>query len=246
MGITNLPLLLIPWFFLCFLAGFHLGVWVQEIFEKLAERRAGGNASAGGTPHRMRGAVSPRMLVTGLSLSFAAFVGMVVHESYTTTAVIPAKGDVPTLGFGSTKHEDGTPVRMGESTTPVRALIKAQAHIGKEEAIFRDSLPGVALHQGEYDLYMDWVYQFGTPAWLRSDMRRQLQAGNYLQACNALLSYRKMTSARQEGPSWVVSRRDAQGRPTRWEFDCSTPGNKVCRGVWTRQAERHQKCMGLQ
>ncbi|MCB4362671.1 lysozyme [Hydrogenophaga taeniospiralis] len=195
---------------------------------------------------RIRGAVSPRMLVTGLSLSFAAFVGMAVHESYTTTAVIPAKGDVPTLGFGSTKHEDGTPVKMGESTTPVRALIKAQAHIGKEEAIFRDSLPGVALHQGEYDLYMDWVYQFGTPAWLRSDMRRQLQAGDYTQACNALLSYRKMTSARNEGPGWVVNRRDAQGRPTRWEFDCSTPGNKVCRGVWTRQAERHQKCMGLQ
>lgn len=196
--------------------------------------------------NRMRGAVSPRMLVAGLSLSFSAFVGMAVHEHYTTSSVIPAKGDVPTLGFGSTKHEDGTPVKMGESTTPVRALIKAQAHIGREEAIFRDSLPGVALHQGEYDLYMDWVYQFGTPAWLRSDMRRQLQAGNYPQACAALLSYRKMTSARNEGPGWVVNRRDAQGRPTRWEFDCSTPGNKVCRGVWTRQAERHQKCMELQ
>ena len=63
---------------------------------------------------------------------------------------------------------------------------------------------------------------------------------------DALLDYRKLTSARQEGPGWTVSRRDAQGKPSRWEFDCSTPGNKVCRGVWTRQLERHQKCMGMQ
>jgi GH24 family phage-related lysozyme (muramidase) len=192
------------------------------------------------------GAVNPRLLVAGLSLSAIGFLGLVTHEGYTDRAIVPTQGDRPTVGFGSTLHETGAPVRLGDTTTPVRALIKAQAHIGKEEAVFRDSLPGVALHQGEYDLYMDFVYQYGTPAWLRSGMRTQLLAGHYPQACNALLDYRKMTSARQEGPGWVVSRRDAQGRPTRWEFDCSTPGNKVCRGVWTRQLERHGKCMELQ
>lgn len=148
--------------------------------------------------------------------------------------------------WDSTFHEDGTPVKMGEATTPVRALIKAQAHISREEAVFRSSLPGVALHQGEYDLYMDWVYQYGTAAWQKSAMRRELVAGNYREACAALLDYRKLTSPRKEGPGWEVNKRDAQGRPIRWEFDCSTPGNKVCRGVWTRQLERHQKCMELQ
>ena len=195
---------------------------------------------------RMRGGVNPRLLVAGLSLSAAALVGLVAREGYTDKATIPTQGDRPTVGFGSTFHEDGSPVKMGDTTTPVRALIKAQAHIGREEAAFRASLPGVALHQGEYDLYMDWVYQYGTGAWLKSSMRRELLAGNYVPACNALLDYRKLTSARQEGPGWVVSKRDAQGRPTRWEFDCSTPGNKVCRGVWTRQQERHAKCMALQ
>jgi GH24 family phage-related lysozyme (muramidase) len=195
---------------------------------------------------RMRGAISPRLLVAGLSLSAAGLVGLVVHENYTGTAVIPTQGDRPTVGFGSTFHEDGSPVKMGDSTTPVRALIKAQAHITKEEVIFRDSLPGVALLQGEYDLYMDWVYQYGTSTWHKSGMRRELLAGNYVGSCNALLDYRKLTSARKEGPGWEVNKRDAQGRPIRWEFDCSTPGNKVCRGVWTRQLERHQKCMGMQ
>ena len=77
-------------------------------------------------------------------------------------------------------------------------------------------------------------------------IRRELLAGNYTAACDALLDYRKLTSARQEGPGWVVSKRDVQGRPTRWEFDCSTPGNKVCRGVWTRQQARYAACMEAQ
>ncbi len=194
----------------------------------------------------MLGSATPRQIVAVMSLSAAGLIGLVVHESYTDKAIVPTQGDRPTVGFGSTIHEDGTPVKMGDTTTPVRALIKAHAHITKDEAAFRASLPGVALHQGEYDIYLSFIYQYGTAAWQKSGMRRELLAGNYVGSCNALLDYRKLTSARQEGPGWTVSRRDAQGKPSRWEFDCSTPGNKVCRGVWTRQLERHQKCMGMQ
>lgn len=164
-----------------------------------------------------------RNLVASLTLSAGAFIGLVSHEGYTDKAVVPTINDRPTIGFGSTIHESGAPVRMGETTTPVRALIKAQAHIAREEQIFRDSLPGVALHQAEYDLYMDWVYQYGTGAWAKSSMRRELQAGNYRAACDALLLYRFSGG-----------------------FDCSTPGNKRCAGVWTRQLERHARCLAAQ
>lgn len=164
-----------------------------------------------------------RIAVAILSLSAAGFVGIVMNEGYTERAVIPTKNDRPTVGLGSTFHEDGTPVKMGDTTTPVRAIIKAQAHISKEEAIFRASLPGVALHQVEYDIFMDWVYQYGTGAWIKSSMRRELLAGNYVAACNALLKY-KFSGG----------------------HDCSVPGNKVCAGVWTRQLERHAKCMAAQ
>ncbi|WP_293222283.1 lysozyme [Ottowia sp.] len=199
-----------------------------------------------GRSQRQRGQGTLRVLVAALSLSAAGFVGLAVHEGYTDRAVVPTQGDRPTVGFGSTFNEDGTPVKPGDTTTPVRALIKAQAHLSREETMFRTSLPGVALSQGEYDLYMDWLYQYGSGAWLKSGMRRELLAGNYRAACDALLDYRKLSSDQKEGPGWVVSRRNAQGQPTRWEFDCSTPGNRVCRGVWTRQLERHKKCMELQ
>ena len=172
---------------------------------------------------RMFGGITLRQSVAVLALSASGLVGLVVKEHYTNTAVIPTQGDRPTVGFGSTFHEDGRPVKMGDTTTPVRALIKAQAHISREEEAFRTSLPGVMLHQSEYDLYMDWVYQYGSGAWQQSTMRRELIAGNYVAACNGLLRYKFSAG-----------------------YDCSTPGNKRCAGVWTRQLERHQKCMDAQ
>lgn len=105
-----------------------------------------------------------RIAVVALSLSAAAFIGLAQHEGYTDRAVIPTQGDVPTVGFGSTVHEDGSRVKMGDRTTPVNALVKAHAHISEEEQRFRASLPGASLTQAEYDLYMDFVYQYGSGA----------------------------------------------------------------------------------
>lgn len=165
----------------------------------------------------------PRVAVAALTLSAAGFLGIVSSENYVGEAMVPTQGDRPTIGFGSTFHEDGTPVRMGEKTTPVRALVIAQAHISREETIFRESLRGASLSQPEFDIYMDWVYQYGTGAWSASSMRRHILAGNYAAACDALLLYRKAAG-----------------------FDCSTPGNKRCYGVWVRQLERHKTCTAAQ
>ena len=79
--------------------------------------------------------IRQRMAVALLSLSAAAFVGIVVDESYTGQAVIPTRNDRPTVGFGSTFHEDGRAVKLGDTTTPVRALVKVQAHVEREEQV---------------------------------------------------------------------------------------------------------------
>jgi len=164
-----------------------------------------------------------RIAVSLLTLSAAGFISLVSSESYTAQAVVPTKGDRPTVGFGSTFNEDGSPVKMGQSTTPVRALVKAQAHIGKEEEIFRKSLDGASLSQAEFDVYMDFVYNYGTGNWDTSAMRKDILAGNYLEACDALLQYKRAAG-----------------------YDCSTPGNKRCWGVWQRQLDRNKKCRAAQ
>lgn len=167
--------------------------------------------------------VNPRIVVAALSLSAAAFIGIATSESYTESAIIPTKLDRPTVGLGSTSYEDGSRVKLGDTIKPVRAIVLAGNHIAKEEAVFRASLPGVKLHQQEYDTYLDWTYQYGSGAWAKSTMRRELLAGNYRAACDALLMYRFSGG-----------------------FDCSTPGNKRCAGVWTRQLKRHAACVAAQ
>lgn len=164
-----------------------------------------------------------RIAVTLLSLSAAGFATWQASEGYTPVAVIPTKGDVPTIGHGSTRYEDGSPVRMGDTITPARAEVLARNLNSHAEKQFAASLPGVKLHQVEFDLYMDFVGQYGIGTWRNGSPRKSLLAGNYVQACNDLLKYRYAAG-----------------------FDCSTPGNKRCAGVWTRQLERHAKCMGAQ
>ncbi|PZP30434.1 MAG: lysozyme [Roseateles depolymerans] len=185
-----------------------------------------------------------RIAIGSLTLSAAALVGLATQEGYTSEAVVPVKGDVPTVGFGSTTHEDGRAVQMGDKTTPVKALQRTLAYTQKAEAGFRACID-VPLTQGEFDVYLDFAYQYGMPTLCASSIATHLRAQRYEQACAALQAYRFMSDD-QPHPGWEVAQRDSTGRPIRWRFDCSTPGNKLCAGVWTRQQRRHARCMAEQ
>ncbi len=168
-----------------------------------------------------------RVAVAALSVSAAAIFGLLGHEGFRAKPYIPTQGDVPTIGYGSTVYEDGSRVTLADPPIDEkRALQIVRNHQNKDEAAFRASLPDVKLTQGEYDLYLDFTYQFGIGNWRSSSMRRYLMREEYVRACNAL-------------PAW----RRQDGR------DCSLPRNwgpKGCKGVWTRQLERQAKCLGEQ
>ncbi len=165
-----------------------------------------------------------RTAVATLALSAAGFAAWIASEGFTPGPVIPTKGDVPTIGHGSTRYEDGRPVKLTDQPiSRKRAEELARNLHSEEEQRFKASLPGVLLTQGEFDVYMDFTGQYGIGNWRGSGMRRHLLAGQYRQACDALLRYRYAAG-----------------------FDCSTPGNRRCPGVWTRQQERHAKCIAEQ
>lgn len=164
-----------------------------------------------------------RIAVGLLTMSLAGIGAWKANEGYTSNAIIPTKGDVPTIGHGSTRYEDGTRVRMGDTITLARADVLARNLIRQDEKQFAASIPGVKLYQEEFDLYMDFVGQYGMGNWRTGSPRRYLLEGNYVGACEALLLYRYAAG-----------------------FDCSTPGNKRCPGVWKRQLERNAKCKAVQ
>lgn len=150
----------------------------------------------------------------------AAFFSIVKNdEGFTAKPVTPVAGDRPTQGHGSTFKPDGTPVKMSDPAISRETADKwLHNDVSKREVAFKNSLKGVKLSQAEYDLYLDFSYQYGTPTFSNSSMLRNLKAGKYRAACDSLLKYK-----------YVAKR------------DCSIRKNN-CYGVWTRQVERHKKC----
>lgn len=118
-----------------------------------------------------------RVTVASLTLSAAALVGLVAHEGYTDKAVIPIPGDVPTVGFGTTEG-----VKMGDKTTPVKALARAYADITKFEGAVKKCVT-VPLHQYEYDAYISLAYNIGTGNFCSSTLVKKLNAQDYEGAC---------------------------------------------------------------
>ncbi|ABO12443.2 lysozyme [Acinetobacter baumannii] len=158
-----------------------------------------------------------------LAASAAFFVGVKNDEGFTSKPVIPVKGDRPTQGHGSTFKPNGSPVKMTDPPiTRATADKWLRNDVAKREVAFKDSLKGVKLSQTEYDLYLDFTYQYGIGAWSGSSMLKNLKLGKYKAACDSLLKWK-----------YVAKR------------DCSIRKNG-CYGVWTRQLERHAKCIGAQ
>lgn len=163
-----------------------------------------------------------RRYVAALSASAALLVGLAVEEGYTDRAVIPVAGDRPTYGFGSTFKLDGAPVQMGDKTNPVEAIQRTLQHIQKDEAGLKKCVTA-PLYQVEYDIMLNFGYQYGIPTLCKSSIVKKANAGDYIGSCKAYLQYKRVNG-----------------------YDCSTPGNKRCWGVWKRSVERYNACMEIQ
>lgn len=166
---------------------------------------------------------STRTAIAVLTLSAAGLVGILSDELFVETAMVPTKNDRPTVGFGSTFRDDGTPVQLGDTIKPVPALKRSLAHIGKDEARLKQCV-AAPLYQGEYDVLVDFSYQYGVAATCASSIVRHANAGNYVASCNAYTLYKYSGG-----------------------YDCSTlvngKPNKRCWGVWARNLARKDRCL---
>lgn len=162
-----------------------------------------------------------KVITTVLFGSLALFTGIKVNEGYTPKPIIPTKGDVPTIGHGTTVYPNGVRVKMSDKgITRQTAEYYLKDHVSKVESQFKASVPNVKLTQTEYDVYVDFIYQYGIGNFNKSSIRSNLLKGNYIQACKSLLKYR-FTAGR----------------------DCAVRSNN-CYGVYTRQLKRYDKCIG--
>lgn len=158
-----------------------------------------------------------RFAIGSLVLSAAAFVGIISREGYTDQVVIPTKGDVPTIGFGTTGG-----VKQGDRTTPVKAAQRALMDVSRFEGAIKSCVK-MPLSQQEYDAYTDLAYNIGPNAFCNSTIVKRVNTGDYAEACAAILMFKYAAG-----------------------YDCSTPGNKRCAGLWTDRKRVYAQCMAAQ
>lgn len=134
-----------------------------------------------------------RTVIASLSLSAAALVGIALLEDYRGAAYLPTRDDVPTLGFGTT---DG--VKLGDTTTPPRALVRLLADANKFEKAVKRCAP-VPMYQYEFDAYVSLTYNIGEGAFCASTLARRLRAGDYEGACKEILRWDKQAGRTLRG-----------------------------------------------
>lgn len=155
--------------------------------------------------------------IAALSLSAAGLIGLVTNEGYRDEAYIPVKGDVPTIGFGSTRD-----VRLGDRTNPVAALMRAHEEVNREYEQALKKCIRVPVFQHEYDVYVDMAYNIGASGFCASTIVKRLNAEDYEGACEAILM-------------WKFYKGN----------DCSKAENsKLCGGIWTRRLRAREECLG--
>lgn len=160
--------------------------------------------------------VAARMSVSVLMVSGSLLASLAGTEGYRETAYVPVKGDVYTIGFGSTSG-----VKKGDRITPERALIRFLDEI---ENVYADGVKKcvkVALYQHEYEAYVRLAYNIGVPAFCRSagpgkppNLIDLINAERYAEACQRIEAFNK------------------------------GPGRKVMPGLVKRRAEERRICEG--
>ena len=126
-----------------------------------------------------------RPAITSLYLSAAVLVGIALEEGFTSKAVIPVPGDVPTIGFGTTEG-----VKKGDVITPERALVRLLGDADKfSEGVKKCA--AVPLYQYEFDAYVSLSYNIGTGAFCNSTLVKKLKTYDYEGACKEILKWNK-------------------------------------------------------
>lgn len=113
-------------------------------------------------------------------------------EALRTRPYMPTANDRPTIGYGSTFYENGTPVKMSDpAITKERAeQLFAWWIDNKCEQPLR-KLVTVPVTQNQWDALVSLVYNIGTGNFADSSVREYLNAKNYAKAADAFLSWNK-------------------------------------------------------
>lgn len=164
-------------------------------------------------PAKGRNRIAAAILAGTLSTGAAglAITKIGGHEGYSEKAIIPVKGDNPTICFGETRG-----IRMGMTRT------RAQCSAMFLEALstFADGIESCVkrpMSDDTYVAFLSLAYNVGVgskahPGFCQSSVVRQFNAGNGRAACDAMLAFNKGGKPRRVLPGLVRRRQEERAQ----------------------------------
>ncbi len=121
-----------------------------------------------------------------------------VHEGLRLTAYLDDAG-VPTIGYGSTKYENGSAVQMGDTIDFVRAEALLRHHILQRIELPLKPLLKVAVSNDQYDALVSLIYNIGIGSFTTSTLLRKLNAGDVVGAADEFVKWRNAGGRANKG-----------------------------------------------
>lgn len=121
-----------------------------------------------------------RFAISVLTLSATGLVGILCWEGYSGEAYIPVKGDVPTIGFGTTAN-----VKLGDTITPEKAIERAHDDIKEVEKCIKTYV-NVPLNQKIYDSLVSFVYNVGCGQFKNSTLLKKINEDDLVGGCSEM------------------------------------------------------------
>jgi lysozyme len=131
-----------------------------------------------------------RNKIAVIVISSALLTGIATHEGFRKNAYEPVKGDVPTVGYGTTTYPDGRKVQLGDVVTKKQA----EEYLRHDVYRFKGALEKcikVPLSDLEAEAYMSLAYNIGDGAFCKSTLVKKLNAYDYKGACDEILKWDK-------------------------------------------------------
>jgi len=112
-----------------------------------------------------------------------------------------------TIGWGSTRDEAGSPIKLGAVWTRERADARFYADLGTYERGVQTALAGAPATQAQFDALVSFAYNVGTQALRGSTLARLHRAGDYAGARAQFARWDKNDGKKMAG---LVRRRAAE------------------------------------
>ena len=105
-------------------------------------------------------------------------------------AYIPVAGDVPTIGWGATRHPDGRPVKLGDRWTSVEADTMLALALAENAVALAGFLDNAATTQSQFDALLSLGYNIGMHALGGSALLDRHRAADYDAASRHFIDWR--------------------------------------------------------